>query len=461
MTEIAQSIHALLAGILLTFLQFDPPAPPDEAGAAPSIRPQAEAAHREAARLVADEAEFWSAPFVLANRETREIWVWGQVTGMIPGDPVEFFVIYEQSGQDYESLMVTFAKPSDIHKALEFIGLEPGGPVDPARHRFWPRGDHVVPTFSFVPKDAEEPVELPAHEWIVHPDESVMEPSTWVFTGAPLLPDPRDPDTLVYAADAFGPNSVASTFNLRNTLFDLPKQGSKTGMYGHYNRNPAIEVAEAAPALLHLTPPAPEHLPPEKDLLIRVLDAEATLQIEGLPDVETLPLADLPGTLAEQSGPVFWMTVDMAPETPLSTMIDFAKKMEAIEDASDALRVEPPPAGQLYYQAYNPEARFRDRNNRPTQPLELQLRLDSRGQVNAHLIEIEEQWGDGRRPNLIEHRHDLTSPEAWGERIANDPPLVKVLFVFAPGDLTHQALMKWLTPVLDTFPVVFVYDLEN
>ena len=63
--------------------------------------------------------------------------LWGEATGVSPDAPIEFLLIPTDSGHDYEALTISFAKPSDIHRALAFIGLKPGKSVDYAAYRYW------------------------------------------------------------------------------------------------------------------------------------------------------------------------------------------------------------------------------------------------------------------------------------------------------------------------------------
>lgn len=449
------NIIAVLSVLFLEFLQIAPPERGPEDLEAPSIRVQAAESHAKVAQAVEGMERFWSAPFVLADRELREVHVWGQFTGMPAGDPVEFFVIGELSGQDYESLMLTFALPSDIHKALEFIGLEPGAPVNQHQHRFWPRGDHVSPSLRYLPPGEEKMADVPVHEWIMHGPDQPMAPSTWVFTGSTMMPAPRDPDTLVYAADVFGPNSIASSFNHNQTVFDLPKQGSKTGVYGFYNLNPDIELPDALPLLLRLQVPDEASMPVESDRRLSLHGESPAFRFDE--DLATDDFDELAAFLTEQPG-ITWLKVDFAGDVLLRDLIRWSQKLDALEKEHDQIRVEPAPEGHLYYLAYVADPRFRDRNQRPSQPLELHIRRLPGGDVHAWLVQVEEQWGEGRRPTLVPHRHDLPTPDAWAARILEDPPLIRVLFVMADSDLRHEDLLTWTQPVLHHFPVVFVYE---
>lgn len=449
------SLAELLLAALTAFLRLPSPEADPEGMGAPTIRPLALESHNAVAELVAGNERYWTAPFVLADKEKGEVIVWGMSTGMFLGDPVEFFVIGENSGQDYEALMTTFALPSDIHKALEWIGLRAIGPVNPNAHRFWPRGDQVRPVFELVLPGAEEVDAIPAHRWITHPDESVMEPTPWVFVGSAMLPSAEDPEVLVYAADAFSPNSVASTFNLRNTVFDLPKQSPKSAVYGHFLRNPALETREAQPMLLRLSAVGEEESLAERELTVRVRADGISVEGWELEAPETFEA--LREALEANPVAVTWLTVDFSGDLTLGEARRAAGMLEDLEANLEQVRVEPPVPGQPYYQALFPPERFRQRARRPSQPMELHLRPTPAGRVHATVMHLEEIWGDGQRPTIVERPKPVESPEAWEAFVRGDLPLIRVLFVFAPAELTLGETLRWLGPVLDVFHIVYVY----
>ncbi len=59
-------------------------------------------------------------PGGLAHRQEKWVHVFAKATGLSDKDSVEFVLISETSGYDYESLAISYATPSDIHRALEF-----------------------------------------------------------------------------------------------------------------------------------------------------------------------------------------------------------------------------------------------------------------------------------------------------------------------------------------------------
>ncbi|MCX6996118.1 MAG: hypothetical protein NTV49_03300 [Kiritimatiellaeota bacterium] len=135
-------------------------------------------------------------------------------------------------------------------------------------------------------------------------------------------------------------------------------------------------------------------------------------------------------------------------------------------DSEQGVRVDPPPAGQLYYKAFLPGPGLLDRADRIENPAELSL-VEKDGRVSGQLRLIGSVWKDGRdRPELeIAHRpvsgpQDLRQAlEAEAERMkkAQRSPPLKVLLVFAPATLTHGQLLGFLDPVLPTYRIVHVF----
>jgi hypothetical protein len=439
------SFFQVILQVLLTFLQSD--IPEADPGFDPTSRAAAVEAHAEIAALHenTDGAEDrMIAPFLVADRAAGEVLVLGELTSMIPGDPVEFFVITDLSGQDYESLMITWATPSLLHEALEFIGLKPGGAVNSGTHRLWPRGDSVEATLLIMMEGENEPRAIPAHEWITRPDGSVMEYMPWVFTGAPMLPHPQIEGEKVYGVDHFSPHSIASTFNLHNTMFDLPVRGAKSVVYGEFLRNPGLETLRGQPVVLRLRPTPEERRRAEKDDTLT------------FPTPDPAPIESLIERVQAAPSTLFWVTADFGPELTLAELRLLANKLVVLDQEDEQIRIEPPVPGQLYYQAFAPPERFRNRQNRPSQPLELHLHREE-DRMRATLFEIQEIWEGHRVVNHVETRRTLETPQEWLEYLEENDPLIRVLFVFAPDDLQHQELNQWLSDVYALFPVIYVY----
>ena len=85
-------------------------------------------------------------PGLLANKDKQSVHILAEATGLEADTVIEFLLIDQTCGRGYESLLWSFAKPSDVHRALEFIGMRPGTPFHPEALQFWPKGERVVAT---------------------------------------------------------------------------------------------------------------------------------------------------------------------------------------------------------------------------------------------------------------------------------------------------------------------------
>jgi outer membrane protein assembly factor BamB len=102
----------------------------------------------------------------------------------------------------HETVVVSDCKPSDIHKALQAVGLQPGKPVV---------GDEEVTTgpevrvLLEVPGFTEKPRLIPLEKLIVDSRTGKTLPAlTWHFTGSVMRQPNPDKDERVYGADLSG-----------------------------------------------------------------------------------------------------------------------------------------------------------------------------------------------------------------------------------------------------------------
>ncbi len=437
--------------MLLQYLQLPVPQATEDMPY-PSIKEHALTHYQMVQKNLPDPKTYWSSDYVLADLEKKEVIVWGQMSGMPVGDPVEFAFVGAESGHEYESLSVVFAKPSDVQTALEKIGLRAGGSVGSNPHRFWPRGDRVIAEIQLA--KGEESITYSYEKLLLNSQgQEFKKPIPFVFTGSVKVPDPSDPNVMKPAIDLYGPNSVASLFNLAATVMDLPQQGSKTEMYGEFLRNPKIPSVAGTPLLIRLKAAPAAMVEKERNILLTCSGPDKAVVSENKQD-KVMSFAELREEWAASGNEWQYVEVGFAPDLPLSDIMQASQALQLMNAEVDSLRFEPPPEGQLYFQSYVPDPTFRDRQKRPSQPLELHLADDA---ASATLFQLEEVWGEGRRPDIVEKRHLLDNPEAWVTWLKESENQTTVVFLYAASNSTHAQILKWMKPVLDQFPVIFVY----
>jgi len=130
-------------------------------------------------------------------------------------------------GQKAHETVVTFeAKPSDIHKALESMGVKPG---KPAKGEGSEAAGSEVKIFLDLPGAGGLTKRLPIEKALIdRKTAKTMPPLKWIFTGSvSKQPDPNKPET-IYAADLSGtliavfPVTDETVFQTSLTMKDEP-----------------------------------------------------------------------------------------------------------------------------------------------------------------------------------------------------------------------------------------------
>lgn len=166
--------------------------------------------------------------------------------------------------KEHESLVVTKAKPSQVHAALLMLGLKPGKPgAWKLEEKKWvgvpPTGDEVEVRFVITEADGTQREEDPA-EWIVNIKDgkslkAIATDAKWVFAGSKLAekkPSPRAPGegALPQSGPAGGapdakPGPEYYVADTEGTLIGLTSFGTETiGLTAMYNPDNDKEAPE-------------------------------------------------------------------------------------------------------------------------------------------------------------------------------------------------------------------------
>lgn len=430
-----------------------------------------------AASLTHDRAAASNAPHLfvrrglLADRNAHSVRLSAEATG-IEGKETEFFLISEQSGHDYEALAIAFAKPGDVRDALVFIGVPPGEPVDYGACRFWPKGERVRMTFRWTPPSiAGEPVaprEVAAETLIFDKARKAPLPAVgFVFTASRLVPEPQNDKQLAYAADLFDPHSIASDYNDPDTILDVPRQAHKNAVYGWQVPNPDYRFAKGQIVEVLLQPERTDGSRRVRSLSLKAAPGEGTntpprFSLSGLPSPALLETRDAGALLGafqsctnRQEDPFLTFTPD--PRLPLEQVRLACALLEMAEDQG-AVRLDPPPPGHLYYRAFLPEEKFRNRENWVVKPWELDLALTPTG-VTGTVTTIVEKWDRAAtEPSLEIKTYPAPTPEALQAFLAAQKRETPVLVIHAPKSLAYGVLTRFAQAALPTHPTVWVFQ---
>ncbi len=401
---------------------------------------------------------------LLADRKKHQVEIFAEASGLPPNDLVEFMVISETSGHDYEALAISHARPSDIHAALEFIGMEAGEPLNPPGYRYFPKGERVFITFIWTDDDGTRH-ERRAEELVLDDRTGTSLPKEgFVFVGSQWMEENGD---RVYAADRYGPQSIVSVYNEPTTVFDVPRAVSQRDVYGVLRPYPERQADYGQLLRIRIVP---EFTDGQRRVADVALDIRPGTEDDDAPILLTLldehgdPLHEehsLHHILAAlnriaERGQTPFMSLRMDEETPLHELRDLLRLLRAFQQEGE-LHIEPPRPGDLLYRAFLPVEAHRDRANRPSQALELHLERRDNG-LTGRLIQIEDhrqRREDPFDPEITEY--DVASPEALQEMLHEIQHALPVLLLFVPSDATYGAVMTWVRPVMDTHPMIHLF----
>ncbi len=444
-----------------------------------------------------DRADVLVLPGLIARRDRRRVEIMAEATGLGDKTIVEFLLIDQSSGKGYESLFWSFARPSDVHKALVFIGVKPGKPFRPARLRFWPKGERVLA--SVAPGGSDEksaPVRL---ESLVK-DRTTGKPlpeAGFVFAGSFTADGcttafqgrrKRRIDGLgrpsytisghalseksgrVYAADVYDPKSVASLYNDPIAVLDVPRRADKGEVYGTRLVGPGYDFAKNELVTIVLEPEHKDGRRRVKDLVLEVRRAAATLEFlltdaTGKAMTEKPELPAVLAAFAELAGQGRDPYVSVCFDGALS-LAEVRKvcRVLAVIDSESGIRVEPPAPGQLYYRALLPDRELLDREKRIIEPWELRLVRSSDG-LSAVLARHESVWA-GTESKWKVSTHDVDSAQSLRKQLDADAerrkkagrrPAPPVLLVFANANLAYAQLTEFLSKAMATHNIIHVF----
>jgi hypothetical protein len=427
--------------------------------------------HQDELQRFAGETNRLILPGLIADRRSRRVEVRVERTAVGPNAPCEFLVVGESSDHGYEALFIAFARPSDIHAALQFIGTEPGQSYYPTSHRFWARGERFL-----LRAAATNASPLPVENLLLDRRTGTTLPAEgFFFTGSRRIPAPNDSGRADYAADTIQPKAIVSLFSTPYAVFEVPRSVSKESVYRNTILNPEFPIDEGALLTLTIEPALRDGTSGVKDLVLQV---DATPRTGNAPASRAEALADLRAQLRDGStvlNPdrslvavvgaiaaldrqkyVPFLTLRWSPDIPLASAQALAEVLGSL-DREQGIRIEPPLPGDPYYRAFTPNRQLLDRTERFFHPAELALQHRD-GRINGRLLLVDSVWKEGasrselqflERPILdaSDLRRELAADRERCQS-AGRRPRPAVLLAFAPSDLTLGQLRGFLEPVL-------------
>lgn len=412
----------------------------------------------------ADNPAVWVAPGVIARRDEARVEIWAEATGLPSDEPVEFILIAELSGHDYEAIAISYALPSAIHQALEFIGLPTGAPFNPRERRFFPRGERVRATVQWTDADDTE------HHWQAEElirdgrAQRALPVEGFAFVGSQTIPQDG---TTVYVADAFEPMSIISIYNEPTTVLDRPRRVEQSEVYGVLHPYPDRQPTAGQWLEVVLEPEFTDGrrrvAPLTLAIQAQIDEYPVHLQLhadDGTPLHKAPTVGAVLETLRERgaAGQTVFLSLEWDSNLPLNELRDLIQVLSALETKGE-LHLEPPTDTQwLFHRAFMPQAEHRDPARRPSQVLELRIARNDDQDTRALIRHIEDtrvRREDPFEPDITEYPLDAPAdiPDVL-EEIGHRLP---VLLVFAPAKLHYGDAMEWITPALDRLPTVYFF----
>lgn len=401
---------------------------------------------------------------VLADADKRRVTVLGEAIGLGANEIAEFIVVGESSSHDYEALIRSFANPSQIEAALEWIGMPAGESASPSEMRFWAKGE-TLDLFYQPLDDSREPKHV--EQLVIHPETKESIPQKGFIFCKLKRYQTQEGTTRVYADD-FDPCSIAATYNESNSLLDLPYRATKSETYENCVAAPGEHLKEGQRLKLIFVPRLP---PGETDIREFTLNVKggitpalaackATLEKEERPGsvAKTLKNAILELRRCAERGQTPFLSVTIDKDVPLQACVELAKLLRKIEDGR-GVKLNPPTDDQLYYQTYLPENEFRDRMRRNAQPWELHLKQEGK-KTKAELVQITQKWKrDELKPELIPKTYPINAARSLSSRIETlkNKQSIPVLFVYADPAMQHGDLMRYLIPMKTKTPTMYLF----
>jgi hypothetical protein len=161
--------------------------------------------------------------------------------------PLEFFCCVKGTN-DYEAMVRSEVKPSNLHLALLAIGLKAGQPLQysEATKRWIPPQGPPLQIMMEYQKDGKS-VRVPAWTWMRDvKTKKAAPPFTWVFTGSRVMQDGK------YAADSTG--YLVSIVNFDLTVIDIPQLASSSNDLLEWERNPDTTPKAGTPVTMVIEP---------------------------------------------------------------------------------------------------------------------------------------------------------------------------------------------------------------
>ena len=301
---------------------------------------------------------------------------------------VEFLFISPGSDRAYEALFVTDDKVSEIAAAFDRAGIPRGAPIDESEARFWPVGEKIemTPSLAELVADRDKPGE---------PLGILYTGGERDMSGAPV-------------AETNMPSAVFALYGDGQSLLQLDGNFGQSESYGRFT-------------------PVRKPVKGTRRKFTFAWGGRKTCEkfrLELSPGKSSAAFGDLKRKALEHPLDV---TVCISRDTSFGDAVKYAHALEKID--SRRIKINSCEPGQFYYRAFLPLEKWRERQNRLSQPPEVRFLSDG----GVEITEITEDWSDETKiePALGVKTGKFASPEAAAATLSRLAERTSTALVFA------------------------------
>jgi hypothetical protein len=398
---------------------------------------------------------------IVADKTAREVRISAVATGNSGDLPLEYVLVGDK-GKAYESLAATMAKASDIHQAMEFIGMKAGHPIRPDAFQLWSKGDEVNVSVRWKENGTDKTYGI--REILKYPETNTAIENGWIFTGSFYV---EQNGRKLYVADDTG--DLISTFNSPWTVFDVSGGAGQKEVYGSISpsekytatHQQAIEfiIKPTLPAgqtrnadfVLNVVPPKGGVIKKGDDLRFSLTESASKKAV-----VEGGKLVDVLDKLAAvvKSGRLVYATLVYDQTIPVAAMAELVQILQRITD-NGLLRIEPA-EDLIFYQAFAPSDGWRDPERRPGQPLEFFLPKTDGDPIRFRFYD--EDYLDNGEVKLSEIKKTFTTDDELRKILSiKDDWMTQAVLFYATPTTTISEVQRLYKLLGKTYPIAFVF----
>ncbi len=433
----------------------------EDGSASAANRAKADSNYKKNIEKYKGNKDFLVLPGLVADKSNHKITIDGEVTELSSGEPSEFYVIYDKSSHGYEALAYSFARPADIIKALEFLGMKPGQAVDSVNRVLWPKGERVLVSFVI---DSKNPKEIPMKDFVIYTKtgKNPTQRLSQVFTGSVMMDDFDDPTKKVLMADSMDPYGIATSYTEPGSIMTTPDNVSKGRAYGSVTSDPSLPP-KGTPITIVLRP---EYIDGKKrmqyyDLNIATNGSGMIVynlkQNDKKFDPMTLDVFLKKMVDSVENGHDPFVNVEFNKNLALGTIKQVAGLLQEIESVN-GIRLDESDPDEPFFKTFLPNEQFRNRHKRYSQPCELWL-SETNGVVFAEIIKPTATYLENQiEPRISVEKFSFENMNEYKKILdENSDPDVKVLLIFAPDDMQYSKVYKYIKPIIKDYPTIYIF----